>query len=143
MCNKKSHLRIFIFRRCFSVNFISNLPFKKYIKAFIFSFVLSLVILAAISIVFSFFPPPEFLLEALGSYFYLFPVLTAAFLCGRVSLRRGLLTGLISAFFYILLLVMSGGILFKTVVSADKIISLLIPGLLCGAVGGILGINFK
>lgn len=125
------------------MNFLSTLPLKKYAVSFLLALAVTLVLLAAVSIVFSFLPPPSWLLETLHSYIFLFSSFIAAFFCARSSSGRGFLTGIIASNLYILLLIALGGLIFKNSLETLSVIKIFIPGSVCGAVGGILGINCK
>lgn len=125
------------------MNLISNLPLKKYIISFILAFIITLAALAAASIAFTFLPPPAWLVEGLHDYAFLISGFAAAFLCARASSGRGFITGIISADIYIALLVILGGLVFKNSAPALSVIRIFTLGSVCGAVGGILGINCK
>ena len=125
------------------MNFLSNIPFRKYAFSFLIALCLTLVLMSAISLVFSFFSPPSWLLESLYSYVYIFSSFIAAFLCAKVSSGRGLITGIIASNLYILLLIALGGLVFKNSFESLSFVKIFIPGTVSGAVGGILGINCK
>ena len=125
------------------MNFISNLPIKKYIVSFALAFLITLLILSAASIIFSFFPPPEWVFGIFSNYSYLLSGFTAAFFCARKSSKRGFVTGIYASVLYIAILIMLGGIIFKSDISAIPLIRIFSLSALCGGVGGILGINCR
>ncbi len=106
---------------------------KKYIFSILSSILVTIVILALISVVFSFFSPALWLIQAVTHYGYILPLFLSAFLCARASSGKGLLTGIITAILCLLAISLSPGVFLKR----------LPLGLLLGAIGGILGINSK
>ena len=125
------------------MNFLFNIPLKKYAVSFIISLCLTLVLLSALSIIFSFLAPPSWLLDSFHNYIFIFSAFIAAFLCAKASSGRGFLTGIIASNLYILLLIALGGLVFKNSLESLSFVKIFIPGTICGAVGGILGINCK
>ena len=124
------------------MSFISNLPIKKYITSFALAFLITLLILSVLSIIFSFFPPPEWVL-AISDYSYLLSGFIAAFFCAKKSSRRGFLTGILASLLYIATLIILGGLIFKSDISAIPLIRIFGVSALCGGAGGILGINCR
>lgn len=125
------------------MNFLSMLPLKKYVFSFILSLLITLAVLAAASIIFSFLPPPQWLLAAVHDYTWLLSAFLAAFFCAGASSGRGFLTGIISADVYIALLIVLGGLVFKNSIESLSLIKIFALASISGAVGGILGINCK
>lgn len=121
----------------------SRLEIKKYAVAFALAFAITAALLAILSVIFAFLPPPLWLLTLIHNYCSYFSAFLAAFLCGRKSKGRGFLTGIVTATVYMAVLLALGGLFFKTMVSFPVLIKALVPCALCGAVGGILGINCK
>lgn len=121
----------------------SALPLRKYILSYIISLIITLVVLAIASIVFSFVPPYEWLIESLHDYIFVLSAFPAAFLCARTSSGKGFLTGIIAADIYILMLIILGGLIFKNAVDPNSLLKIFLLGSLSGAIGGIWGINSK
>lgn len=121
----------------------SALPLRKYILSYIISLIITLVVLAIASIVFSFVPPYEWLIDALHDYIFVLSAFPAAFLCARTSSGKGFLTGIIAADIYILMLIILGGLIFKNAVDPSSLLKIFLLGSLSGAIGGIWGINSK
>lgn len=121
----------------------SALPLRKYALSYIISLIITLTALAIASIVFSFIPPYEWLIDALHDYAFALSAFPAAFLCARKSSGRGFLTGIIAADIYILLLIILGGLIFKNAVNPNSLLETFLLGSLSGAIGGIWGINSK
>jgi len=124
------------------MNFISNLSIKKYIVSFALAFLITLLILSAASIIFSFLPPPDWVFGVLD-YSYLLSGFMAAFFCARASSKRGFVTGIFASFFYIAILIMLGGIVFKSNIAAIPLVKIFSLSALFGGIGGILGVNCK
>ncbi len=125
------------------MKFFSALPLRKYILSYIISLIITLVVLAIASIVFSFVPPYEWLIDALHDYIFVLSAFPAAFLCARTSSGKGFLTGIIAADIYILMLIILGGLIFKNAVDLNSLLKIFLLGSLSGAIGGIWGINSK
>lgn len=125
------------------MKFFSALPLRKYILSYIISLIITLVVLAIASIVFSFVPPYEWLIDALHDYIFVLSAFPAAFLCARTSSGKGFLTGIIAADIYILMLIILGGLIFKNAVDPSSLLKIFLLGSLSGAIGGIWGINSK
>lgn len=120
-----------------------NLPLKKYIIAFFFAFLVTVVLQSLLSVVFSFFPPGEKVFDILCSSLGYFSSTLAAFFCARVSGKKGFLTGIISADMYIAILLSLGIVLLKNTYEMSDIIRIFAISSSLGIVGGIMGINFK
>lgn len=125
------------------MKFFSALPLRKYILSYIISLMMTLAVLAIVSIVFSFVPPYEWLIDALHEYVFVLSAFPAAFLCARTSSGKGFLTGIIAADIYILMLIILGGLIFKNAVDPSSLLKIFLLGSLSGAIGGIWGINSK
>lgn len=125
------------------MKFFSIPSFKKYALSYIISLAITLIVLAITSIVFSFIPPYEWLVNIMHDYIFVLSAFPAAFLCARKSSGRGLLTGVIAADIYILLLIILGGLVFKNAITANSLVKIFLLGSLSGAIGGIWGINSK
>ncbi|MBQ3023534.1 MAG: TIGR04086 family membrane protein [Clostridia bacterium] len=125
------------------MNFISNFNVKKYIVSFLLAFLITLLILSVSSIIFSFFPPSKWVLNLFSDYAYLLSGFIASFLCARASSRRGFITGALASFFYIGILVLLGFLIFNSNIFTLRLTKVFGLSVLCGGIGGILGINSK
>ena len=117
--------------------------FKKYVFSFLTAFIVTVIIEALASFVFAYLKIPSGIIEAVHDYSSYFSAFLAAFLCAMKCGKRGFLTGMISAILYIAFLMAIGGLVFKSSVNIAEIIKLLPIYLICGAIGGIAGINCK
>lgn len=106
---------------------------KKYIFSVLVSILATVVVLALVSIIFSFFPPAPWLINTITDYGYILPLMISAFLCARASSGKGLIRGVITAVFCLLLISFPPMLFLKR----------LPLGIVSGSIGGILGINSK
>lgn len=120
-----------------------GLPLKKYIFAFALAFLLTIVLQALLSILFSFVPPHEKVFSILSNASGYFSAMLASFFCARLCGKRGFLTGLVSADIYMALILFAGIILLKNTYGLSDIVRIFSLSSLCGIFGGIIGINFK
>lgn len=116
---------------------------KRYIVSSVIAILCTLVLFGIVSVIFSFFPPKEWILLAFGRYSTYLTVLIAAFLSARLSDSSGLVAGVFSAVFCLAILLISGSIFLKSGSFFSRFIRLLPLSSLVGAVGGVLGINSK
>ena len=125
------------------MSFLSLNSLKKYIVSVLISILATFVILALTSVVFSFFPPALWLMRAVTDYSYIFPVFISAFLSARASSGKGLLTGIVAALLCLVFISVTGKIFFNSANVFVSFFKILPIGVICGGLGGILGINSK
>lgn len=125
------------------MNIFSIHSFKKYILSVLVSFLITLVFLGIVSMIFSFFPPAGWLLNAFCRYSIFLTALLSAFFSARASSRQGLMTGLIASIICLLATALIGFLIFKSGNFPNLFFRNLPIGILCGGAGGILGINSK
>lgn len=126
-----------------SFSFFNSLPLKKYLISYLIALLLTLVILSFLSILFTFFPPSDKLLTFACTHSGTLSAFIAAAVCTYRTGKQGLLTGLISADIYTVLLSFAGWIIFGknlTVVALSKALTF---SSIWGMIGGVLGVNFK
>ena len=73
----------------------------------------------------------------------LISVALAGVLNGRNSSEKGWLSGSISGFLYMLILYLAGSIVFRDFSVNSHSVVMLVSGVMCGILGGIIGINNK
>ena len=115
---------------------------KKYLVSFVAAFLSTLVIIGFTSILFALFSPPVWLENAIGFSEYL-SAFISALLSGKLIGKKGILTGVICADTYMLLLLVTGMIIFKSVTPAPVLLKVFLISSFIGAAGGIVGVNFK
>lgn len=121
----------------------SSIPFKKYIRAFFLAFIITVVLQAVLSIVFSFLPPNDKFFEFLCTAFPYFGAFLAAFFSGYGSEKNGGVTGIITSVIFIMILFFAGLLFFKSAFSFEVLLKEVSASALCGICGGIIGINCK
>ncbi len=122
----------------FSLHFL-----KKYILSVLVSFLITLVFLGIVSLIFSFFPPAGWLLNAFCRYSIFLTAFLSAFFSARASSGQGLMTGIIASLLCLLVTALVGILVFKSGNFPNLFFRNLPIGVLCGGAGGILGINSK
>ncbi len=126
------------------MNYIfSSVPLKKYIRAFFLSFVITVVLQAVLSVVFSFFSPNDKIFGIICSVFPYFAAFLAAFFAGYSGEKNGGVAGLIASDIFMLILFFAGIIFFKSQFSFNIMLKTLSLSSICGICGGIIGINCK
>ena len=125
------------------MRFFSTGYLKKYIFFMLISFLITLVLFAVLSIVFSFFPPSYGIFSFINNYSFVIPVVILSFLSGKSCKKKGLLNGILSAVFCVSIILLCGKIFFGTS-DIHKILMNHLPiAIICGALGGIIGVNSK
>ena len=128
----------------FIMNFSNPaIPLKKYIFSFAAAFFITLILQAVLCVIFSFFSPHKALLNILSSASSYFSSFLAALFCARMCGKRGFLTGAVGADIYMALLIFFGAIIFKNSYALSDLLKIFSLSSLCGAIGGIIGINCK
>ena len=125
------------------MNIFSLYSLKKYILSVLVSFLITLVFLGIVSLVFSFFPPASWLLNAFCRYSIFLTALLSAFFSARASSGQGMMTGIIASLICLLATALIGFLIFKSGNFPNLFFRNLPIGVLCGGAGGILGINSK
>ena len=113
------------------------------LKSVAFAYALSVVLLFFTALIATY---QSFSDKGIGILVNIVPATAAivcGFLSGRNSSRGGLLSGAVSGIVYTLLLCVVGNILSQTFSFGSSAITAIIIGLVCGSVGGIVGINSK
>ncbi len=125
------------------MNIFSIHSFKKYILSVLISFLVTLVFLGVVSLIFSFFPPAGWLLNAFCRYSIFLTALLCAFFSARASSGQGLMTGVIASLLCLFAAALVGFFIFKSGNFPNLFFRNLPIGVLCGGAGGVLGINSK
>ncbi len=125
------------------MNIFSLHSLKSYILFVLISFLVTFVFLGVVSLIFSFFPPAKWLLNAFCRYSIFLTVLICAFLSARASSGQGLITGIVASLICLLTAALIGILVFKSGNFPNLFFRNLPIGVLCGGAGGILGINSK
>ena len=133
-----------IFRGGFFMKFLlDSLHMKKYIISYVTAFLITLLILGLLGILFSLLNPPEFATNFVRRYMYCLSSFMAAIFSTYGAKNSGLLKGIVSADIYMAILLVCGMIFFGSAYNVHSLIKILGISSLCGAFGGVIGINFK
>ena len=122
---------------------LENFSLKRYILSFLMAFLATVVLCAIIGVLFSLFNPPDFLYAFFTHYFCYVSVSLAAFFCAIGTQKNGLITGIICADIYMLVLIALGMIFFKSSFPIDSVLKIFGITSVFGGLSGILGVNFK
>ena len=125
------------------MNLFSLHALKKYILSVLFSLLVTMVLFGIISVVFTFFSPAPWLVKSISDYSIFFTVFLCSFLSARTSRGQGLLTGIISALFCLFIIGLTGSVFSGNVLFSFAFLKILPLTLVCGGIGGILGINCR
>ena len=98
---------------------------------FIFAFVITYT-----SVPYSIVSPISVIITTIG-------IITAGILGGKKSSEKGWLTGCITGFIYMLILYIFGSIVYKNPGISSNGLTMIIIGIISGALGSIIGINNK
>ncbi len=119
---------------------MSNILKKMAVSIFI-SLVVTLVVTAAFSLALPHIGAADKISDILGWALRIFSCSLAAFLCARGSKSRGFITGAIAGLLYAIVLFALNGAASGQIMPVMQAIKNLSVCVLCGAIGGILGIN--
>lgn len=120
-----------------------NLSLKRYILSFLIAFLITVVLCAITGILFSFFSPPEWLYNSFIRCFCYVSASIASFLSVMGAQKNGLITGIISADIYMLILIFLGGIFLDNAFPVSSALKIFGFTSVFGGISGVLGINFK
>lgn len=121
----------------------SSTRLKKYIISFIGAFLITVILQAVLSVAFAFFPPSGKVFEILNAASSYFSAFICAVFCARTCGKKGFLTGAAASDVYMAVLIFFGVLIFKNCYDLSSLLKIFSISSLCGAVGGIIGINCK
>ena len=121
----------------------SGFSIKKYLKGYLIAFLITIIVISVISVVLTYVDVSDRIIEKAEQAAKYFSAMLAGFLCARGGRKRGYLTGGTAALIYMTLLCAAGLCIFGNKSANPYIIKQLVTGTLCGALGGIMGINCK
>lgn len=113
------------------------------LKTVLFSYLVSVVLLFLASILATFQAFSDQLIAIIANSVTALGVFLCGFISGRHFASRGLIFGAICGIIYALLLLIIGNIASGTMSFGRDALTALAIGILCGAVGGIVGINTR
>ncbi len=113
------------------------------LKAVAFSYAVSLVMLVPAALIATFRCFSDKGIALCANLICALGVLLCGFIAGRHSEKGGLIAGAVSGLVYTFILWLIGGLASQTVSFGACAVTALVIGIVCGAAGGILGINTK
>ncbi len=121
----------------------TNISFKRYISSLLLSLTITLLILAILSAVFTFFNVNEGLVRLAPTILFFFSSFLSGFFASRKTKRAGWLTGIIASFFYSIIVLLLSIIFSSGAPTPQGALKTVLYSLPFGIIGGILGINFR
>ncbi len=113
------------------------------LKAVVISYIISLVLLFVASLIATYYAFSDNAIRISANIVTALGTLAAGFASGRHFSGKGIFFGAGTGIIYTLLLSIVGNIFSGSINLGSSLITALIIGILCGAVGGIAGINTK
>ncbi len=120
-----------------------NISVKRYIISFFAAFLTTLVLCGVAGLLFSFFSPPDWLYNSFIRYFCYVSASLAAFFASKGIQKNGLITGIICADIYMIILILLGMVFFKNSFPSSSALKIFGITSVFGGIFGILGVNFK
>lgn len=116
---------------------------KKFLFSFILAFLITLVLTGLLAIIFSLSHPSDTTLNFICHSISFLSSFIVAFLCAGSIGKNGLFTGAVSSCLYMAILTMCGIAFLGNPFDLQSFIKVIGISSLCGALGGIVGINLK
>ncbi len=113
------------------------------LKNILISYGLTLVFLLIFAFVITYTDFPTGAISPVVVVITLLSVMLSGILGGKKASQKGWLTGSISGLFYMFILYLIGGIVFKDFTLGANSVLMMLGGVLSGIAGGIIGINNK
>jgi putative membrane protein (TIGR04086 family) len=113
------------------------------IRAIIFSYIVTIPIFIIFALILAYTNFPEKLIVPVVVVTTIISVLTAAFSVTRKAETRGWLNGGIVGFIYMFILYILSSIVYDNFTINKYVLTMVLIGVLTGAIGGMLGINSK
>lgn len=124
-----------------TVNFSS--PIKIFFKNLMLEFLLSLLLLLILSVMLSYTNLSEEIITPAIVFISSFCILLGSFLTSRKINVKGIVIGILQGIVYMLSLYIYSSILSKNFAIGSESIVMIVIGVACGALGGIIGANLK
>ena len=124
-----------------NTGFTSGLLFM--LKAVFFSYCISLVLLFVVSAIATFKACSDYTISVMVNIVTVFGVSFCGFVSGQHFQSKGIVFGAICGTLYALILCLLGAMISQNFQFSSEILTSLAIGIICGAVGGIVGINTK
>lgn len=123
--------------------FFLTCPISSVLKNILVSYAISLILFLLFAFILTYTDVEYSIITPVSVAITLISIMIASFMGGKKSSEKGWLTGCITGFLYMLILYITGSIVFKNPTISGNGIIMIIVGILSGALGSIIGINNK
>lgn len=113
------------------------------IKSFAITYLFSVFLLIISAIIFTYTKLPESLIKVSVSSITLFGALSSGFLISKKAGSKGILTGAFSGIIYLFILFLIRSFSTNSFAINLNFMLTLILSIICGSIGGIIGVNFS
>ena len=120
----------------------SNLV-KPFLKNLCLEFLFTIILLMALSIILSSTSVSENIINPSIIFISAFSILIGSFFTGKKIGNKGILIGILQGFVYMFILYLCSSILSNNFSLGISSIIMILISLICGAIGGILGVNLS
>lgn len=118
-------------------------PIKIFFKNLIIEFILTLILLMILSVLLSSTDLNENIINPSIIFISSFSILVGAFFSSKKIGKKGILIGALQGFIYIFILYLFSSISNGNFALSTSSLIMVLIGLICGIIGGILGVNLK
>jgi len=125
------------------VTFYDHISLTSLIKGIIVSYIITIPAFIIFALLLSYIDFPEKYISSAVLIATIVSLLVAGSTATRNVKNKGWLNGAIVGLIYMLVLYIFSGLVFKNFTIDRQVIIMAVIGVLCGAIGGIIGINFK
>ena len=124
-------------------SFFVTCPITVILKNILISYAISLILFLLFAFILTYTDVEYSIITPISVAITLISIMIASIMNGKKSTEKGWLTGCITGFLYMLILYITGSIVFKNPIISGNGIIMVIAGILSGALGSIIGINNK
>ena len=122
---------------------ISPNPVKIFLKNLVVEFLLSIVLLVVLSVLLSTTDLSESVINPSIIFISAFSILLGSFLSSRKIKAKGIIIGALQGIFYMLTLYLISSFSSMNFSIGTESIVMIVVGIICGGLGGIVGVNLK
>ena len=122
----------------------TNMSFvKPFFKNLCLEFLLTIILLMILSIILSSTSISENIINPSIIFISAFSILIGSFFTGKKIGNKGILIGILQGFIYMFILYLFSSILSNNFLLETSSIIMILISIICGVLGGILGVNLK